>query len=179
MENDRKLMQFYFLTSPEKATHYHQNLEILYVLKGEMEIQIDDASYVLKNGDFIVVNANKSHAITVTREMFGARFEIDFHLLAEYMGTMQLMFWCNTAADKNDAYQEVRGLLDKILERYFEKDDRGSLHLQSLYYETLHLLTSHFMVKADDVRINLENSQDRIRVRQIQNYIQANYQGQV
>ena len=179
MENDRKLMQFYFLTSPEKATHYHQNLEILYVLKGEMEIQIDDASYVLKNGDFIVVNANKSHAITVTREMFGARFEIDFHLLAEYMGTMQLMFWCNTAADKNDAYQEVRGLLDKILERYFEKDDRGSLHLQSLYYETLHLLTSHFMVKADDVRINLENSQNRIRVRQIQNYIQANYQGQI
>ena len=88
MENDRKLMQFYFLTSPEKSTHYHQNLEILYVLKGEMEIQIDDALYILKNGDFIVVNANKSHAITVTREMFGARFEIDFHLLAEYMGTM-------------------------------------------------------------------------------------------
>ena len=47
MENDRKLMQFYFLTSPEKATHYHQNLEILYVLKGEMEIQIDDALYIL------------------------------------------------------------------------------------------------------------------------------------
>ena len=106
MENDRKLMQFYFLTSPEKSTHYHQNLEILYVLKGEMEIQIDDALYILKNGDFIVVNANKSHAITVTREMFGARFEIDFHLLAEYMGTMQLMFWCNTAADKNDARSE-------------------------------------------------------------------------
>ncbi len=41
MENDRKLMQFYFLTSPEKSTHYHQNLEILYVLKGEMEIQIE------------------------------------------------------------------------------------------------------------------------------------------
>ncbi len=179
MENDRKLMQFYFLTSPEKSTHYHQNLEILYVLKGEMEIQIDDALYILKNGDFIVVNANKSHAITVTREMFGARFEIDFHLLAEYMGTMQLMFWCNTAADKNDAYQDMRVLLDRILERYFEKEDKGSLHLQSLYFETLHLLTSNFMVKADDVRINLENSQDRVRVRQIQNYIQANYQGQI
>lgn len=179
MENDRKLMQFYFLTSPEKATHYHQNLEIIYILRGEMGIQIDDAYYVLKNGDFIVVNANKSHTITVTREMFGARFEIDFHLLAECMGTMQLMFWCNTAADKNDAYEDVRVLLDRILERYFEKEDKGSLHLQSLYYETLHLLTSNFMVKADDVRINLENSQDRVRVRQIQNYIQANYQGQI
>jgi len=70
-------------------------------------------------------------------------------------------------------------LLDRILERYFEKEDKGSLHLQSLYFETLHLLTSNFMVKADDVRVNLENSQDRVRVRQIQNYIQANYQGQI
>ncbi len=179
MENDRKLMQFYFLTSPEKATHYHQNLEIIYVLKGEMKIQIDDTDYFLKNGDFILINANKSHTINVTKEMFGARFVIDFRLLAEAMGTMQLLFWCNTTADKNDAYKDLRRMLDQILERYFEKEDNSSLHLQSLYYETLHLLTSNFMVKADDVRVNMENSQDRVRVRQIQNYIQANYQSQI
>lgn len=129
MENERRLMQFYFITSVEMATHYHQDLEILYVLKGEMEIQIDDVKYTLKDGDFILVNANKSHSISVKKEMFGARFVIDFHMLAEYVGTMQLMFWCNTVADKNDAYKEVRKLLDRILERYFEKDDKGALYL--------------------------------------------------
>lgn len=172
-------MQFYFLTNPEKATHYHQNLEIIYILKGELEIQIDDTDYLLKNGDFILVNANKSHSINAAEEIFGARFVIDFHLLAEAMETMQLLFWCNTAVDKNDAYNDVRNLLDRILERYFEKEDNSALYLQSLYYETLYLLTSNFMVKSDDVRINLENSQDRVRVSQIQNYIQANYQNQI
>lgn len=179
MENERKLMQFYFITNPELATHYHQDLEILYVLKGCMEIQIDDVKYVLKDGNFILVNANKSHSISVSEELLGARFVIDFHLLAEYMGSMQLMFWCNTAADKNDAYRDVRKLLDQILDRYFEKDDKGALYLNALYFQTLYLLTTNFMVKADDVRLNLENSQDRIRVQQIQNYIQANYQSQI
>lgn len=179
MEIDRKLMQFYFITNPEKSTHYHQNIEILYVLKGTMEIRIDDVNYVLKDGDFILVNANKSHAISVAEEMLGARFVINFHLLAEYMGTVQMMFWCNTTADKNDAYNDVRKLLDQILERYFEKDDKGALYLNSLYFQTLYLLTTNFMVKAQDMRLNMENSQDRIRVQQIQNYIQANYQSQI
>lgn len=179
MKNERKLMEFYFLTDPESAVHYHQNIEILYVLKGVMGVQIDDVQYMLMDGDFLLVNANKRHAITVKERLFGARFEIDFHLLAEYMGTIQIMFWCNTLADKNDAYKDLRRMLDRILERYFEKEEKGALYLNALYFETLYLLTSNFMVKADDVRLDMENSQDKVRVRQIQNYIQANYQNQI
>ena len=36
-----------------------------------------------------------------------------------------------------------------------------------------------FLVKADDTRLNMDDSQDRQRVRRIQNYIQANYQSQI
>lgn len=179
MKNERKLIQFFFLTNPESAVHYHQSIEILYVLKGKMGVQIDEVQYMLHDGDFLLVNANKRHAITAKEKLFGARFEIDFHLLAEYMGTIQIMFWCNTMVDKNDAYKDMRKMLDRILERYFEKEEKGALYLNALYFEMLYLLTSNFMVKADDVRLDMENTQDRIRVRQIQNYIQANYQSQI
>ena len=50
MENERKLMQFHFITNGEISTHYHQNPELFYVLKGVLEVQIDDASFVLKHG---------------------------------------------------------------------------------------------------------------------------------
>lgn len=179
MEIDKKIMQFYFITSVENSTHYHQNLEILYVLKGVMDVQIDDVKYTLKDGDFILVNANKRHSIFVSEKLLGARFVINFRLLAEYMGSMQMMFWCNTVVDKNDVYQDVRKLLDQILDRYFEKDDKGALYLNALYFQTLYLLTTNFMVKALDARFRTETSQDRIRVRQIQNYIQANYQSRI
>ena len=80
------------------STHYHQNPELFYVLKGTLEVQIDDASFVLKHGDMIVINANKRHKMIGSEELLGARFEIDFHLLAEELGTLQLLFWCNTVA---------------------------------------------------------------------------------
>ena len=55
---------------------------------------------------------------------------------------MQLLFWCNTVADRNHAYSNLRRLLDRILTRYFEKDDKSALYLNALYFETLYVLTS-------------------------------------
>ena len=172
-------MQFHFITKGEISTHYHQNPELFYVLTGKLDVQIDDKKYLLQKGDILLINANKRHLMIGSDALLGARFEIDFHLLAEEMGTMQLMFWCNTVADKNEAYDDLRRVLDHILERYFERDQKGALYLSSLCYEALYILTSNFMIRADDARIHVENSQDRIRIREIQNYIQANYQSQI
>lgn len=179
MDTTRKLMQFHFIAQAETATHYHQNPEMFYVLRGNLDIKIDDKMYKMQSGDIVLINANKRHTVIGNEELLGARFEIDFHLLAEYMGSMQLLFWCNTVADRNHAYSNLRRLLDRILTRYFEKDDKSALYLNALYFETLYVLTSNFLVKADDVRLNLEDSQDRMRIRQIQNYVQTNYQSQI
>lgn len=179
MDTIRKLMQFHFIAQAETATHYHQNPEMFYVLRGNLDIKIDDKIYKMQSGDIVLINANKRHTVIGNEELLGARFEMDFHLLAEYMGSMQLLFWCNTVADRNHAYSNLRRLLDRILTRYFEKDDKSALYLNALYFETLYVLTSNFLVKADDVRLNLEDSQDRMRIRQIQNYVQANYQSQI
>ena len=179
MDNIRKLMQFYFITNAQISDHYHQNPEFFYVLKGSMEVKIDDKTYEMRQGDILLINANKRHTMTGREGILAARFEIDFHLLAEYMGSMQLLFWCNTIADKNDAYAELRKVLDQILARYFERDEKGALYLNALYFQAAHILTSNFLVNADDARFGDWDSQNRIRIRNIQNYIQANYQMQI
>ena len=175
MKNDRKLIQFHFITNPEVSTHYHQNPEVFYVLTGELKVQIDETTFLMKQGDILLINANKRHTMNGNEELLGARFDLDFHLLAEYMESMQLLFWCNSVADKNAAYADLREVFDQILSRYFEKDEKSALDLQALYFQAAHILTSNFLVKADDTRLNMDDSQDRQRVRQIQNYIQANY----
>ncbi len=179
MENERKLIKFFFIRQEETSVHYHQDPEIIYVIHGKMEIKIDESEYQLQEGDFILINANKRHSCVGSQGILAARFFIDFHTLAEHMGTLQLMFWCNTTVDRNDAYEEVRKLLDRILSCYPDQEEKAALYLNALYYDLLYLLVSHFMVKADHVWMNQENSKDQVRIRQIQNYIQANYQTQI
>ena len=84
MENIRKLMQFYFLTESGTSDHYHQNPELFYILKGTLEVKIDDKVYELRQEDIVLINANKRHTMTGKEGILAARFEIDFHLLAEY-----------------------------------------------------------------------------------------------
>ena len=100
----RTMMDFEFDTKKVQNTHFHQDLEILYVLDGGLEIQIESEKYELGKGDFLLINANKRHSIRETEEeLLTASFRINFSMLAEYLGTNQILFWCNTTADKNEA----------------------------------------------------------------------------
>ena len=54
MDNMRTIMDFEFDTREVQSTHFHQNLEIVYVLEGGVEIQIESETYNLNKGDFLL-----------------------------------------------------------------------------------------------------------------------------
>lgn len=180
MDNMRTIMDFEFDTSEVQNTHFHQNLEIVYVLEGSVEVQIEPETYNLKKGDFLLINANKSHSWRATEEkILLASFQINFTMLAEYMGTNQLLFWCNTTVDKNESYEQLKQVLDQMLNRSYDKEKEGAIYLNSIYYEAIYLLVAYFMIKADDVRMKENFTPDNSRIFEIQNYVQANYQKQL
>lgn len=79
MEIMRTMMDFEFDTKKVQNTHFHQDLEILYVLDGGLEIQIESEKYELGKGDFLLINANKRHSIRETEEeLLTASFRINF-----------------------------------------------------------------------------------------------------
>ena len=173
-------MDFEFDTREVQSTHFHQNLEIVYVLEGGVEIQIESETYNLDKGDFLLVNANKRHSLRSTKEeVLIASFRINFSMLVEYMGTNQLLFWCNTTADKSESYEQLKKVLDRMLNRFYDKEKEGAIYLNSIYYEAIYLLVAYFMIKADDARMKENFTPDNSRIFEIQNYVQANYQKQL
>lgn len=180
MDNMRTIMDFEFDTREVQSTHFHQNLEIIYVLDGGVEVQIESETYNLEKGDFLLVNANKRHSLRATKEeILLASFRVNFTMLAEYMGTNQLLFWCNTTADKSESYEQLKKVLDRMLNRFYDKEKEGAIYLNSIYYEAIYLLVAYFMIKADDARMKENFTPDNSRIFEIQNYVQANYQKQL
>ena len=91
-------------------------------------------------------------------------------MLAEYLGTNQILFWCNTTADKNEAYEQLRKILDRVLNRFYDKEGEGALYLNSIYYEALYVLTSYFRIKADDSRLKDDALLEQFYNRIIESY---------
>ena len=98
------IMDFEFRMDKIQNTHFHQNPEIIYVLEGSVEVEVEFEKYELGKGEILLINANKRHALRETDgELLLALFHINFTMLSESMGTNRILFWCNFAEDRNDA----------------------------------------------------------------------------
>ena len=60
--NENQIMNFEFQIERMERTHFHQSIEILYVLEGNPEVKIQDKVYRTHPEDIIVINANKKHS---------------------------------------------------------------------------------------------------------------------
>ena len=177
--NGSQIMNFAFQIERAEGTHFHQSIEIFYVLEGSPEVIVQDKVYQAHPEDIIVINANKKHSYQSKEDVLIGYMEIDFHLLEELLGTSHLFFWCNSVLDKSAAYEDMRSILKKIFSQYFDKDGLGEVVLRSLYYQLLQVLLENFMVKNDDRRFEGERSPDEERLTEIINYIHSNYQKKI
>lgn len=174
-----QIMNFEFQIEPVEKKHFHQSIEIIYVLDGDPEIVIQDKKYQAHPEDIIVINANKEHSYQSREDVLIGYFEIDYRLLGDMLNSSHIFFWCNSILNKNAAYADMRRVMKQIFGQYFEKSGYGKVVLQGMYYQLLQMLLANFMVQNDDRRFDGEKSQDEERISAIVNYINSNYKKKI
>ena len=182
MEKIREIVQFNIIhetNSEPREQHYHQNLDLLYVLEGTVDVVLDDKEYHLEPEDMILINSNKRHKFENSGNLLAVRFAIDYYLLSQTVGTTQILFLCNSVIDKSTAYDRLRKQMQEIIKCFYTGSNSDSCHLQSLYYQMLHILIANFMVKTDEVKILFDNNVQKERIGEIQSYIQGHYQSAI
>lgn len=174
--DEKDIMNFEFQIAKSEPTHFHQNIEIIYVLEGNLKLTIGNSEYDAAPEDIIVINSNKKHSYYSTEDILIAYFQIDFRQLSEIMNTNQILFWCNSIMNKNAAYEDLRIVMKQIFNQYNEKNGLGIIVLKSLYYRLLLVLVEHFLVRSDDKRFINDKNPEEDRMAEIINYIHANYE---
>lgn len=66
MEQDtrRDKLKLNVLNEVDELEHFHQDIELLYVLEGKLDVVIGEQTTHMKENDVLVVNANKKHALS-------------------------------------------------------------------------------------------------------------------
>ena len=74
-----------FSTKREQVMHFHQDIEIIYVLDGSLQINYEEESHHLNAEDFILINSKVRHEYVSEDEvLFGSLF-IDYTMLTEIL----------------------------------------------------------------------------------------------
>lgn len=80
------IVQCQFSARKSREMHFHQDIEIIYVLEGTLELGFEDGKQFLDTDDFYLVNSNVRHEYqTDSRVLLGSLF-IDYTMLTEIFG---------------------------------------------------------------------------------------------
>ena len=153
--------------------HFHDELEILYVLSGRTGVMLDGKNYLMKQEEFSVFNPFERH------EIFR---EAGSHTLSAYIPVYLLQYCevgpvrcCSTISRGQDAYLELfRARLAMIYKNYLEKDPSRRLHILSGIYGLLAILKQQF----EEAPYNASQKEDlrfADRMREVLVYIHGHY----
>lgn len=164
----------------QEREHFHQDIELLYVLEGSLEVKIGEKIIAMKAEDIYVVNANKRHSLQGSEDILYAKLMINYQMVSDILNTMNIILWCDSSKSNDERYDQLRGLLKKLLNHYIMVEGRTADfgHI-ALCYQILELLSVHFLVQTADKISMDENVRFDDRIAQINNYIHANYNQQI
>ncbi len=128
----------YVLSSIEDTwAHWHKEIEILFLLSGELQLTVDNTKYNLKTGDIILINSNQIHSIKGNNDL---AYILQFvpEVISRVYGSEELyQFNLNTASLDlgKEAVDSIKSILAKIGIELIKKKEGYQFYLWSYVYE--------------------------------------------
>lgn len=159
------------------SRHIHLGIEILLVIRGEIEVTVNQSSCLLAENDLLLINANHVHSINGNKENVVLSLKIPYSLVEQqYQHIHDCYFELNSTKEDNRLYllyDQIRQILAQVLITYYQKQDGSEIEINSLIYQLLTLLIRNF--KTTHLGTNKFLETDDKRIREILAFIEKSY----
>lgn len=165
----------------EYPFHYHQDVEFVYVLKGEVHAKDVCSHYLLKEGDIFTNNGHEVHGLTATdKENVVAIIQISNRYFTRYFPTLgKGCFMTYVDNEKHLKLDALRKMLLHILLDYSRRSFNYKSNCIDQMIEVIKYLNQHFNLFAFEgpvvVSFNNDNPVIVERISRIINYVYENH----
>ena len=155
--------------------HWHDALEILFVLDGNIRINLGNSSYELAKEDLIVINPNEVHSTNASKANLVLALQISNEWIKKNTSLKNMSLSCNSRTSTNTSLMDdLRGLLAQMIWVYNKQSMGFELQLQSYLFDLLYKLFVYFPV-VHSPQAEYESTRHIERISKIIQYIQDNY----
>lgn len=171
-------------TITDYPVHWHNSIEILFVLKGTINVDIESGQYEVYDKELEIINCYETHRIYSKDEDNRVLiFHIDPSFLEKYYKDMANIFFHTNSSDEGaqdeEKYQILRRFLAIIACEAIQKSENYDEEIESTLVDTLfHLINNfHYLIyDEEDLRSNEIQFQ---RYHRITKYIYNNYMNKI
>ncbi|MBW6408648.1 AraC family transcriptional regulator [Clostridium weizhouense] len=173
-----------YVSIKEYPLHWHNSIEIIYVLKGNLNITIDTDNFELTENELEIINVEETHSIYSNDENNKVLiFQIDPTFFEKYYKDIKNMFFYTNSSDdraqEGEEYEELRKLLSRILCEFIQKQEDFNKEIESNLINLLYHLLNHFHYLIYEKEELKENSEQLERYHRISKYIYNNYNNNI
>lgn len=146
------------------SRHWHQSLELIVVMKGQVDVNVNNDSYRLDAGDLILINSNEVHELKSDDATMVA-LQIKLELLKEVVLDVKKMYFdCNTAKTNHPGlFKNIKRIIAQILQHNINASEFIDLKNASLVYDLIFELCTHFSSDEKEASRHPKEGLDRLR----------------
>ncbi|MDR3160166.1 MAG: AraC family transcriptional regulator [Spirochaetaceae bacterium] len=167
------------------SPHWHEPLEIIYVLRGTISLSVDGQPIKTTEGDIVIVNSGMIHSFfdaypETLISIFQFGLELFDQTLIELRDrfTRKLVFdrrFFFSAGDNGDLYQKIKTLLLSIRGEYLNKEEGFRLAIKSKLYELALTFLRELPVKNPVPREMAKHNYNRQILERVFSFVYSNY----
>jgi len=164
--------------------HWHNSTEIIFVLKGTVNVTIDSDTYEIEEKEMEIINSDESHRIfSSSGENKVLIFHIDSSFFEKYYNDIQNMFFYLNSSDEGaqetEEYEDLRIFLSIILCEAIQKPEDYAEEIESTLINLLYHLINNFHYLTYEKEELKDNEEQLERYHRISKYIFNNYNNKI
>ena len=167
----------------EYPIHWHNSIEILYVLRGSINVNIDTDSFEILEKEMEIINVDEAHRIYSNEDNKVLIFHIDPYFFEKYYKDINNIFFYTNSTDdgaqEGEEYDMLRNFLAKLLCEAVQKLDDYDKEIESILVDLLYHLINNFHYLTYEKEELKDKSEQLARYHRISKYIFNNYDSNI
>ena len=170
-----KLIDLYFEDHLTKtAKHWHNSIEILMPILGELKLHIDTREIIVKEGTFYIVNTQEIHGMAHTEETEiykGYALQINYDFIKQNFSEIDNYYFMQP--DFQTQHEVLKDIYHIIL-AYENENKFKDIEIKSYILHLLYILFAQALCKRKDYPFMIQSEHDK-RIIRITKYIDEHY----
>ncbi len=167
----------------EYPIHWHNSIEILYVLRGSINVNVDADSFEVLEREMEIINVDEAHRIYSDEDNRVLIFNIDPYFFEKYYKDINNIFFYTSSTDDGaqdgEEYDLLRNFLAKLLCEAVQKLDDYDKEIESILIDLLYHLINNFHYLTYEKEELKEKTEQLARYHRISKYIFNNYDSNI
>ncbi|WP_102401119.1 helix-turn-helix domain-containing protein [Haloimpatiens massiliensis] len=164
--------------------HWHDSIEILFVLKGSISVTIETEKYEVEEGEIEIINCDEAHSIkAIQEENKVLLFHLDPNFFEKYFNDIRnIFFYTNSSeegAQEEEKYYILRRYLSILVCEAIQKVDKYEDNIEENLVELLYHLINNFHQLMYERETLKDNDEQFKRYDRIVRYIYSNYKDKI